>query len=135
MSWRAGQRELAGPCGRDVPSGTTFTFDGASSTAVLFPDGSAPIEEVQMKGHVALIREQNVEFAVVAVKGSVLSGSKATKNDLVSAYSMEFRVPAVLMAQDVNGVPDYYGRRDLVNFLVNVSIDRLPWREFTIRAA
>jgi hypothetical protein len=88
-----------------------------------------------VKGHVALIREQNVNFAAVAVKPSVFRGPNSTKDDLVYAYSIEFGAPAVLMAQDAGGVPTYYGRRDLVNWLSNVIVDALPWREFTIRAA
>lgn len=88
-----------------------------------------------MKGHVALVREQGVEFAVVAVKPHVLAKPKPQKDDLVSAYSLEFGVPAVLMAQDARGRATYYGRRDLVNFLFHVLVEQLPWREFTIRAA
>jgi hypothetical protein len=88
-----------------------------------------------LNGSVALIREQGVDFAVVAVKRSVLTGPKATKVDLVSAYSVEFGMPAVLMAQDASGRPEYYGRPDLVKFLANVYLEQLPWREFTITAA
>jgi hypothetical protein len=88
-----------------------------------------------MKGNVALIREQNINFAVVAVKPSVLNGARGTKDELVSAYSAEFGAPAVLMAQDARGVPTYYGRRDLVNWLSNTLVEQLPWREFRINAA
>jgi hypothetical protein len=88
-----------------------------------------------MKGHVALIREQGVNFAVVVVKPSVLNGPRSTKDDLAAAYSREFSVPTVLMAQDSHGTPTYYGRRDLVQWLSNVIVDALPWREFTTRAA
>ena len=88
-----------------------------------------------MKGHVALVREQGVEFAVVTVKPHALAKPKRQKDDLVGAYSLEFGVPAVLMAQDARGRATYYGRRDLVNFLSRVLVEQLPWREFTIRAA
>ena len=88
-----------------------------------------------MKGHVALVREQGVNFAVVAVKPQVLTKPKGEKDDLVAAYSLEFDAPAVLMAQDARGRPTYYGRRDLVRFLSHVLVEQLPWREFTIRAA
>jgi len=39
------------------------------------------------------------------------------------------------MAQDARGRAAYYGRRDLVNFLSQVLVEQLPWRECTIRAA
>lgn len=88
-----------------------------------------------MKGHVALVREQGVDFAVVAVKPQVLNKPKREKDDLVAAYSLEFGVPAVLMAQDARGRATYYGLRDLVKFLSHVFVEQLTWREFTIRAA
>lgn len=88
-----------------------------------------------MKGHAALVREQGVDFAVVAVKSQVLAKPNRAKDDLVRAYSLEFGVPAVLMAQDARGRATYYGRRDLVNFLSHLLVEQLPWREFTIRAA
>ena len=88
-----------------------------------------------MKWQVALVREHGVDFAVVVVKQSVLSGLRSTKDELVATFSLEFSRPAVLMAQDLRGVPEYYGRRDIVNFLANIFPEQLPWREFTLRAA
>ena len=69
------------------------------------------------------------------MKPSVLSGPRSTQDDLVATFSVEFGCPAVLMAQDSRGVPRYFGRRDIVNFLANVLPEQLPWREFTLRAA
>jgi hypothetical protein len=39
------------------------------------------------------------------------------------------------MMRDSRGTPTYYGRQDLVRALANVCLERLPWREFTMRAA
>ena len=87
-----------------------------------------------MKGQVALVREQGVEFAVVVVKRHVLN-SPSQRDEAVQAFSIEFGRPAVLMAQDSRGVPTYHGRRDIVRFLQNVLPEQLPWREFAMRAA
>lgn len=87
-----------------------------------------------MKGHVALVREQGVNFAVVVVKSSVIHGSRAHKDDLVQTFTVEFGMPTVLMAQDSRGRATYYGRDDLVRFLSNIYVEQLPWREFTMRA-
>lgn len=87
-----------------------------------------------MKGHVALVREQGVEFAVVIVKRHVLD-NHSQRDGAVASFSREFSRPAVLMAQDSRGTPTYYGRPDIVRFLRNISPERLPWREFTLRAA
>jgi hypothetical protein len=86
------------------------------------------------KGHVALVREQGVDFAVVAVKPQVLRHT-SQRDEVVRAWSFEFGRPAVLMAQDSRGVPTYFGRDDLVRFLRNIYVEQLPWREYTLRAA
>ncbi len=87
-----------------------------------------------MKGHVALVREHGVEFAVVVVKPQVMHQGKSQKDEAVRAWTIEFEVPTVLMAQDSRGVPTYYGRPDLVRFLANHLPEQLPWREFNIAA-
>jgi len=90
-----------------------------------------------MKGQVALVREQGVEFAVVLVKLQLLRGAKSEKDAAVRTWSIEFGRPAVLMAQDTRGEMEFYGRRDLSQWLANNILDpaQLPWREFTAKAA
>jgi hypothetical protein len=86
---------------------------------------------------VALVREQGVEFAVVAVKPHVLN-SAHEQNSIRSALAPHcgWAVPIVLMAQDDQGVPTYSGRRDVVGFLANsVLVEQLPWRTMTLRDA
>lgn len=88
-----------------------------------------------MKGNVALIKEQGVNFAVVVVKRSVMHGPTSEKDELRTTFSYEFGgVPVVLMSQDGRGIPTYYGRPDLVRWLKNQYVELLPWREFTIAA-
>lgn len=41
-------------------------------------------------------------------------------------------IPAVLMAQDASGTPDYYGRTDLINWSSNVPFEALPWATYTV---
>jgi hypothetical protein len=88
-----------------------------------------------MKGQVALVCEHGVTFAVVAVRPSVISGLKREREEAVRAFSAEFGVPAVLMAQGSGGHPIYDGPPDLVEFLAKVCAEGLPWREFEMRAA
>ena len=89
-----------------------------------------------MKGLVALVKEQGVNFAVVNVKRSVMTGPVSKKNELVAAFSTKFGVPAVLMAPDVRGQMEFFGRPDLSRWLANNILDpgQLPWREFTLAA-
>lgn len=83
----------------------------------------------------AVVEEQGVEFAIAVVKRSVLS-TIGQRDQAQAEFSSVFGgLPTVLMAQDANGVPTYYGRRDLVDFLASVPVDAIPWRQYTLRNA
>lgn len=83
-----------------------------------------------MKIHGAKIREQGVDFAIVVVKKHILNNSLSA-NDSIAAFQPFFPgVPVVLMAQDSRGIPAYYGRKDIVNFLKNVPLSAIPWKEY-----
>jgi hypothetical protein len=41
-------------------------------------------------------------------------------------------VPVVLMAQNDDGSPAYYGNRELVEMLSGVPLDKMPWKEHRI---
>lgn len=75
-------------------------------------------------GDIALVRERNVEFAVVCVRDDVLN-SPSQRDQLVRSWSIHFGRPAVLI-----GARNHrsYGRADLVRFLRNVHPSQLPWR-------
>ena len=79
----------------------------------------------------AVIKEQGTTFAVVVVKPSVLQFSSEAE-DASRSFSRYFPgVPIILMAQNSRGIPTYLGRRDIVNFLANIHISRIPWKEYT----
>lgn len=79
----------------------------------------------------ALIREQGVEFAVVAVKPHVVSSNLAA-DDAFRAFQPLFPgVPIVLAASVARGV-EYRGRTDLVRFLASIDPGRIPWRRWTV---
>lgn len=78
----------------------------------------------------ALVTEQGVTFAIVIVKPHVIQNS-FTARETLRGFAPRFPgVPVVLMAQDYRGVPTYYGRKDIVNFLANVPMECIPWREY-----
>lgn len=80
----------------------------------------------------AVIREQNVTFAVVVVRQAVLE-STFEANEAIQSFQHVFPgMPIVLMAQDGRGRPTYYGRRDLSQFMANVPLRRVPWRRYTL---
>jgi hypothetical protein len=79
----------------------------------------------------ALVREQGVTFAVVVVKGGVVS-SDSSRREAMSTFAAHFAdVPIVLMVQDGRGRPTYWGRPDIVRFLAKVPVNALPWKRFS----
>lgn len=80
----------------------------------------------------AVIREQGITFAVVIVKKYIIDSS-AEADEAIAAFQPAFPgIPVVLMAQDGWGTPTYYGRRDIADFLANVPLEAIPWREYSI---
>lgn len=84
---------------------------------------------IQITGSV--IKEQGVTFAVVVVKESILNfRNEANKTQaLFKDYFPE--MPIILMAQNHQGTPTYYGRPDIVNFLANLKLRAIPWKKYT----
>lgn len=80
----------------------------------------------------ALITEQGVTFAIVIVQPYVLNSSERENVRNNVARFFPSGIPIILMAQNHSGIPTYQGRTDIVNFLVNVSIDRIPWQIYTV---
>ncbi len=80
----------------------------------------------------ALIKEQGVTFAVVIVKQHVLDNPNEA-NQMIAAMRPVFPgLPVILMAQDYQGEPTYYGRKDLAQFMANVPMECVPWAEYSI---
>jgi hypothetical protein len=80
----------------------------------------------------AIVTEQGVTFGIVIVKPHVLQ-NHASANGMIASCQRWLRVaPVVLMAQDGRGTPTYYGRKDIVNFLANIAMSRIPWKKYTL---
>jgi hypothetical protein len=85
-----------------------------------------------MKLQGAVIKEQGVTFAVVIVKQSIVD-NKTQADKALQAFQPIFpRMPVVLMAQNSRGIPTYYGHRDISQFMSNLPIQCVPWKEYTI---
>jgi hypothetical protein len=76
---------------------------------------------------IALVREQGIEFGVVAVQDYVIS-NHAEREKLIRAWSVELSRPVVLMGGQRHQT---YGRRDIVDWLSGINPSRLPWRKMT----
>lgn len=79
----------------------------------------------------ALIREQNITFAVVEVGEAILrSGDDGVKKER-ERYRPVFKdVPIVLAAKGPDGRARFVGRTDLVRFLVRAGWSRIPWKKY-----
>lgn len=84
-----------------------------------------------VKVDVALVVEQGVRFAVVKVKKYAVD-SQYEFNRTVNALTPVFGVPIVLCSIDNRGRAHYRGRRDIVNWLVNINWRLLPWKEYNL---
>jgi hypothetical protein len=84
-----------------------------------------------MKIQGAVIKEQGVTFAILIVKSHVLTSHSDREKMQVSGQTFFPGVPIVLMAQDGRGIPKYWGRKDIVNFLASVHPSQIPWKKYT----
>jgi hypothetical protein len=81
-----------------------------------------------MRGTVALIREQGQDFAVLAVKDSVFH-NPTQREETLRAAQVEFGVRTAILGERQHRT---YGPDDIVRWLKGVSVEQLPWREFTL---
>lgn len=81
----------------------------------------------------AVIKEQDVTFAIVVVKPYALNDKKFA-DGLIDALEPSFGgIPVVLMVQDIQGTPTYYGRKDIAEFMAKVPLDSVPWKKYALK--
>ena len=79
----------------------------------------------------ALIREQNVTFAVVEVPPSVLDSGDAAVRKERERYELVFRkIPIVLAARGADKRARFLGRPDIVKYLLKAGWSRIPWKRY-----
>ena len=84
-----------------------------------------------MKIQGAIIKEQNVKFAIVKVDRSILTSPKE-QNKIKTEFANLFgTIPVIFMALDSKSVATYVGRQDIVNYLSYIKSSQIPWREFS----
>ena len=49
---------------------------------------------------------------------------------MIADLQPRFGVPVVLMGQEEDGTPVYYGNEELKERLAAVPVDRMPWKEY-----
>jgi hypothetical protein len=81
----------------------------------------------------AKIRGRGVTFGIAIVQLNVITNGAEADRMIDDFRNRAFSgIPVVLMALDPQGTPTYYGRADLVRFLLKVDVGSIPWMEYTI---
>ena len=95
------------------------------------PPGGPGLPAASPRVTAAAISMAGTKFMIVLVGLTVASGPGEA--DLVIAdLQRKFGVPIVLMGQQEDGTPIYYGDEDLKDRLAAVPVDRLPWKEYLL---
>jgi len=97
------------------------------------PEGrpARPGPTASQKVTAAAISMAEMKFVVVLVDLTTASGPGEA--DLVVAdMQSRFGVPVVLMGQEEDGTPVYYGSEDLKDRVAAVPVDQMPWKEYTL---
>ena len=80
----------------------------------------------------AVIIEQGVTFAVIHVAPEVTRytiKSTQTRRALMRFFP---GMPIILMSLTPDGKPEYYGRKDIVEFLSSIRLNQIPWKTYHI---
>jgi hypothetical protein len=80
-----------------------------------------------MRGTVAVVSEQGQVFSVVAVQDSALNPGQ--RDATLRAAQQQFGPRTALLGERQHQT---YGPDDIVRWLSSVSLEQLPWREFTL---
>jgi hypothetical protein len=107
---------------------------GARIPAVRAIDAPSPAPRPPAAGRqvtAAAISMAGMKFVVVLV--DLATASAPGDADLVIAdLEPRFGVPVVLMGQEEDGTPVYYGADDLKDRVSVVPVDRMPWQQYTV---
>ncbi|MCW5202432.1 MAG: hypothetical protein QTN59_14970 [Candidatus Electrothrix communis] len=82
----------------------------------------------------AIVKEQDVTFAIVTVKSYVMKNTAvADRIRARCSTSHDFQgVPIILAFQQSRDQFKYQGRKDIVNYLANINPSRIPWTRYSI---
>jgi hypothetical protein len=79
------------------------------------------------------IKGGGVTFGIVIVQQDVIANVEEADRMIGDFRKQAFSgLPVVLMALDSQGTPTYYGRADLVRFLLKVGVGSVSWIEYSI---
>lgn len=85
-----------------------------------------------MKILAAAISLRGINFVVVVAPMSLVSSPGEADMAIEDLQPYFGGVPVVLMAQNDEDLPSYYGDSQLVDMLAAIPIDKMPWQEYPV---
>ncbi len=82
--------------------------------------------------HGAVIIEQGVTFAIISVKPLITQYTIRATQFRQNIAPFFPNMPIILMSQDSNGQPHYFGRKDITDFLKTIRVNQIPWKEYHV---
>jgi hypothetical protein len=82
----------------------------------------------KIKGEVALVNDHGQNFAVVAVSDDAVADPRM-REAAIAAFEDQFGAPTVLLSESGKT----WGPEDLVDWLSRTPLERLPWRELSVK--
>jgi hypothetical protein len=86
-----------------------------------------------MNVQAAAISLQGVNFAVVLAGPDLLDNPGEADMTIDTLQPTFGGVPVILMAQNEQGSPRYYGDAAVVRLLADVPVDQMPWKEYKVK--
>jgi hypothetical protein len=80
----------------------------------------------------ARIKARGVNCAVVIVPCAVITNEIEADRVITAFQNQVHQGAVVLMAQDFQGTPAFYGRADIVRFLESTGVSKISWTEYAM---
>jgi hypothetical protein len=83
-----------------------------------------------MKFEGAVIEDQGRKFAVVKVTKDIFEVTGRARDRMMAVQQVFPNMPVVLMSKEPESAPNFYGRPDIVRFMMTTPLDGIRWEEY-----
>ena len=90
------------------------------------------VEKKRNEFEAAVLQVHGVTFVVVVVQKHILDHKVIAGKTIGKLKSLFRGFPILLVAQDSDGVANFYGRKDLVRYMRKWKLVDVPWKLYTI---
>lgn len=79
-----------------------------------------------------IIAEQGFTFAIIVVDNTVLNSTVEKEHMQQAGKKIFGNMPIILMAQDSNGTPSFFGKPEIVKTLAKIKPSKLPLKQYNV---